>query len=132
MSTVINTPTPLFTRVLTGATTLTAGDSEKLIVLNAAGGGAITMPTGVAGMKYKFVIGATAPTTAWVITTAEGTINGALVVAGAVVAAANENTITFVASTALRGDEATLVFDGTTWHITANGTATGAITATSV
>lgn len=132
MSVVINSPNPLFTKEVTGATTLTAGDSGKLIVLNASGGGAITMPTGVAGMIYKFVIGATAPTSSWVITFAEQTVNGALVVAGALVAGANENTLTFVASTALRGDECTVVFDGTTWHVTGNATATGALTATVV
>ncbi len=52
---------------LTGATTLTAEDSGKVFILNAAAGAQVTLPAVAdgAGQAYKFVVGALFATTAF-------------------------------------------------------------------
>ena len=126
-------PTRIFkkTLVLDDDYTLTAADSGKLIFLNAAGGGTVTLPALKAGVFFKIVVGATAPTTAWVIDSAEGdNISGVLTVNGALVAAVDEDQINFIASTAVSGDMIELECDGTNWYVTGLGSAAGSITAT--
>lgn len=128
-----NDPTRIFknTQVVTGNTTLTAADSGKTVFMNAAGGGTITLPALKAGVFFKFIVGVTAPTTAWIVDSAEGdNISGVLTVNGALVAAVDEDQINFVASTAVSGDMIELECDGTNWYVTGLGSAAGSITAT--
>lgn len=117
--------------ILTGNTTLTAADSGTLLFLNAAGGGTVTLPAVKGGVNFKVIVGATAPTTSWVIDSAEGdNISGVLTVNGALVAAVAEDQINFVASTAVSGDWIALECDGTNWYVSGAGSAAGSITAT--
>lgn len=119
------------TQIVTGNTTLTPADSGKVIFLNAAGGGTVTLPVLKAGGNLKVIVGETAPTTNWVIDSAEGdNIYGVLTVAGAAVAAVAEDQINFAASTAVSGDFIELMCDGTNWYVHGVGAATGSITAT--
>jgi len=60
---------------------LTAADSDKTFGLALAGGFTVTLPALAAGLRFKFII-EVSPTTAYIITSAEGT-NMALVGAAA-------------------------------------------------
>jgi len=118
-------------QTVTDDITLTPADSGKLIFLNAAGGGDVTLPSLYAGANFKIMVGATAPTTAWAVISADvAKIQGVLTVAGLVVPAVDEDQINFIASTALPGDFIVLECDGTNWYVTGVGNASGSITAT--
>ena len=90
-------------------------------------GASYTLPAvaTAAGDVYRFVIGAAFSTDA-VITSAEGdNIEGALIVAGAVVDCDAEDFITFVADGENLGDFVELRSNGTSWFIGASGALTG-------
>ena len=108
----------LDTQALTADTTLTPADSGKVFFLDAVGE-AITLPAvGVsAGVQYKFICDTTTATTDWTIVAATNVIQGSVTVAGAVIAASNENTITLVVAKFLPGDWVTLECDGTNWYV---------------
>lgn len=115
----------------TAGATLTSADSGKRIILNAAGGGTITLPALKAGVNFKFIIGATAPTTDWVIDSAEGdNINGVIAVDSGVIPAKDEDQINFAANTSTSGDFVEFECDGTNWYVQGIGDASGSITAT--
>jgi hypothetical protein len=119
---------------LTGATTLTAEDSGKVFVLNAAAGAQITLPAvaDAAGQNYRFIVGALFATTAWTVRAASNRIQGGVIVNSTLVPAGDENTITFSASADTIGDFVELNCDGTNWYVFGMGTASGAITLTVV
>ena len=128
-----NNATRIFRDVLevTDDLTLTAADSGKTIFMNAAGGGTITLPALLSGVNFRIMVGATAPTTAWIVDSAEGdNISGNLTVNGASVPAVAEDQINFIANTALPGDFIDLECDGTNWYVVGVGNAAGSITAT--
>lgn len=108
--------------VLTAAKTLVAGDSGKTFFLNLAGGFAVTLPSPVLGLKFKFVV-STAPTTAYTVVTASsaniihGQVSSAEDAAGSVATAASADTISFVASKAIKGDYVEVESDGTSWFV---------------
>ena len=111
--------------------TLTAAQSGKVLFLNAAAGGDITLPALKAGVNFKIIVGATAPTTDWTVQSAEGdNISGVLTVNGALVPAIAEDQMNFVASTAVAGDYIELECDGLGWYVKGTGSAAGSITAT--
>lgn len=103
---------------LTADTTLTAADSGELFYLDAVGE-VITLPAVAtsAGVNYKFICDTTTATTDWTIVAATNVIYGSAQVAGAVVAASAENTITLVVAKFLPGDWVSLVSDGTKWYV---------------
>jgi hypothetical protein len=117
--------------VVTTTNVITAAESGTTFFLNLAGGFTSTLPAPAAGLYYKFVV-TTAPTTAYIITTNGGAnvIEGSADVLSTRVAAANEDTINFVASTALVGDWVDVVSDGTSWFVRGDSGATGGITFT--
>jgi hypothetical protein len=119
---------------VTGATTLTAEDSGKVLILKAAAGAEITLPAVAtsAGLRFKFVVGLAFATTNWTVKAATNVIEGSVLVNGAHVAGVNENTISFVASAEAIGDFAELVCDGTHWYVDGSGVAAGSITLTAV
>lgn len=132
-TTISNDATRIFKKVesLTAGKTLIGADSGKVFILNATGGGTVILPALKSGANLKFIIGATEPTTNWIIDSAEGdNIDGILVVNGASVAAIEEDQINFVASTAVAGDYIELECDGSNWFVNGVGSAAGAITAT--
>ena len=116
---------------VTTTNTILANESGKTFFLNLAGGFTSTLPAPAEGLKFKFIV-QTAPTTAYIITTNGGDniIFGTIVDTTATLAANAEDTITFVASTALVGDSAEFISDGTNWYMTAQSQANGGITAT--
>lgn len=119
---------------VTGAVTLTAEDSGKVLILKAAAGAQITLPAVAtsAGLRFKFVVGLAFATTNWTVLAASNVIEGSVIVAGAHVAGSNENTISFVASAESIGDFAELVCDGTNWYVNGSGVSAGSITLTAV
>lgn len=114
---------------LSVATTLTASDSGKTMLL-AAVGKAITLPAVEAGLNFKFICAADIITSAWVITAASKVISGSAQVAGAVVAAALEDVITIVHTKALIGDWVSLESDGTRWYVEGSAVTAAALTFT--
>lgn len=117
---------------LTAATTLTAADSGKTLILYAAAGKAITLPAVAAGLKYRFVVGLAFATTAWTVTATTSVIQGTVVVNGASVLGEDENTITFAHAAEKVGDWVEIVSDGTNWYISGCGSAASSITLTDV
>ncbi len=119
---------------VTGATTLTAEDSGKVLILKASAGAQITLPAVAtsAGLRFKFIVGQLFATTDWTVKAATNVIEGSVLVNGAHVAGVDENTISFVASAEAIGDFAELVCDGTNWYVNGSGVAAGSITLTAV
>jgi len=121
---------------ISAAQTLTAADSGKTFILDAAAGATITLPALKAGLNFRFKVGAAFATTDWVIGSAEGdNINGIISDMGATVAgvpAAGEDQINFVASAETVGDYVDLVcdFDNSQWLVSGACAANGGITVT--
>ena len=119
---------------ITGATTLSAEDSSKVLILKAAAGAQITLPAvaDATGQNYRFIVGQLFATTAWTIKAASNVIQGGVIVNSVNVPGADENTITFSASADTVGDFVELNCDGTNWYVSGLGTSAGAITLTVV
>jgi hypothetical protein len=119
--------------LVTAANVITAIESGKVFYLNSATGFVSTLPAPAAGQNFRFVVGNTPPTSGnhTVVTNASANIiDGIIVVNGASVPAADEDTISFVASTAVAGDWIEVRSDGTNWYVSGQGNAAGSITAT--
>jgi hypothetical protein len=115
---------------ISGATTLNAGDSGKVFILSASAGAEITLPSPMAGVNYKFIVGSAFATTDWTIVSATDVTQGSVIVAGTHVAGSNENTVSFVASAESIGDFVEYVSNGTSWFVNGSGVTSGAITFT--
>lgn len=122
--------------VVTTTNAIAAGESGTTYFLNSATGFASTLPAPAAGLWYKFIVGATPPTSGnhTVVTTSNATIiqgNIATVpVDDAGYRGDDEDTITFVASTALEGDYVEVISDGTNWYVSGMANVVEAITLT--
>lgn len=124
---------PLANEATTTTDALGGSESGKTIFLNSATGFVTTLPAPAAGYNFRFIIGATAPTSGnhtIVTSSSSNVIYGNVVVNGAEVAGSAEDTISFVASTALPGDWVQVVADGTNWYVSGQAAATGAVTLT--
>jgi hypothetical protein len=118
-------------KTITAATTLTDSDSGKVIILNAAAGKVVTLPSvAVAGFNVKIIVGAAFATTNFTVVALTNKIQGGVIVNSTYVPAVDENTISFVASAETVGDFAELVSDGTNWLLTGVGALAGSITVT--
>lgn len=117
---------------VTGATTLTKGDSGKIIVLNAAGGAAIALPAVGSKWNFKFIVGAAFATSNWTVVATTNVIQGGAIVNSVYVPGVNENTISFVASAETIGDFIEVYSDGTNILSNGVGAAAGSITYTAV
>lgn len=107
---------------LTASSTLTTSQSKTTFYI-ATTGAAYTLPAvaSSAGVSYRFVVGSAFSTDA-VITSAEGdNIEGALIVAGAVVDCDANDVITFVADGENLGDFVEIRSNGTKWYIGESG-----------
>ena len=103
----------------TAAMTLDAESSGRVIVLNAAAGFAITLPTVNSGLEYTFLV-KTAPTSGnYTVAGASGTLIGGFTnsAAGAGNTTTGGTTITFAQNQAVAGDKVYVVCDGTYWYI---------------
>lgn len=123
-------------QVISAATTLTAADSGKIFILDAAAGKTVTLPALAEGLNFKFIVGAAFATDNWIIDSAEGdNINGIIADMGATpagVVAGAEDQINFVASAETIGDYIELVCDyaNSQWLVSGACGANGGITAT--
>lgn len=122
--------------VISAAQTLTAADSGKVFILDAAAGATVTLPALAEGLNFKFIVGAAFATSNWVIASAEGdNINGIIADMGSTVAgvpAAGEDQINFVNSAETVGDFVEFVCDyaNSQWLVSGMCAANGGITAT--
>lgn len=117
---------------VTTAYTVSLNDSGKVLKLNAAAGAAITLPAATDGFNVRIMTALAFGTSAWVITAPASTIEGHVLVNGAVVAASNENTITFAHAADALGDYVDLYSDGTSYFISGSAATAAAITLTVV
>lgn len=119
------------TQVVTAGRDLRAGESGKTIYLNAAGGFELVLPPPALGLNFTFIV-ATAPTTAYTVTTDSGDdiLQGTLLdIVGDMVAVTDQDTINFVASTSLVGDRLEVESDATNWYVKGISRADGGMTA---
>lgn len=118
--------------VVTAAKTLTADDSGKTLVLNAAAGAELTLPAVAIseGFHLKVIVGAAFATTAWTIKAATNKIQGGAIVNSTFVPGVDENTITFAHAAETVGDFIELSCDGTNWYANGVAAAAGGITFT--
>ncbi len=117
----------------TAAKTLVANDNGLTVMLNNATGVTITLPVHKAGLRFKFITGATFATTSFIIIANAAdldTLEGSLIVAGAAVTVASADQLNFIAAAENVGDFVELFSDGTTWHVFGNALTAGGITAT--
>ena len=123
----------LFVETVAVATSLTADDTDKTLLLNAAAGAAIALPAVAdieSGWNVKAKVAAAFATTNWTLVAATNVIQCHALVADAHVAASNENTISFVATADSIGDFVDILFDGTNFLVFGSAVTTGAITFT--
>lgn len=115
---------------------ITAAECGKDFYLSHATEFASTLPalsTVSAGCRMRFIVAAAPVGADYTVVTGnslENQIFGQVVVNNATVAGADEDTITFAASAALKGDWAEVVSDGTSWYVSGLGVGAGAITLT--
>lgn len=123
-------------KTVSAAETLKAVDTGKTILLDAAAGATVTLPALAKGLKFRFQVAAAFATTNWVIDSAEGdNINGLISDMGAtpaVVLAAGEDQINFVATAESIGDYIDLIadYDNSQWIVNGMCGVNGGITAT--
>lgn len=116
---------------ISAAKTLTASDSGKRFTLSAAAGAEIALPAvAIAGFNARFTVGLAFATTNWTIVSATNVIQGSFDVNSTLVPAANENTISFVATAETVGDYFEIYSDGTNFYAYGVAAAAGGITAT--
>lgn len=121
---------------ISAAQTLTAADSGKTFILDAAAGATVTLPALAEGLNFRFVVGAAFATTNWVVASAEGdNINGIIASLGATPAgipAVGEDQINFVATAESVGDYVELFcdFGNSQWIVSGACGANGGITVT--
>lgn len=110
------------TVTVSATTTLRDVDFGKTVVLTAASGTTVTLPAAKKGGWLRFVIASAFDTANVVLDSAEGdNIEGALIVAGAVVDCAAEDQINFINDGENLGDFVELTSDGTNWYILGSG-----------
>ena len=115
------------------ATILTDSDSGKSLILSAAAGVAVTLPSvAVAGFNVKVIVGSAFATTDFTIVSPTSVIQGGSIVNSVFVPASNENTISFVASAESIGDYVNIVSDGTNYYVDGVGALAGSVTFTAV
>lgn len=118
--------------VVTGANVITAAESGKTFFLNAATGFASTLPTPALGLRFKFVIKATPTSGNHTVVTAGGVniIDGMADVNSTLVLASDEDSINFIANTAISGDWVEVISDGDAYYVSGQSGAAGGITFT--
>jgi hypothetical protein len=114
---------------ITAAKALGASDSAKTFLLDAAAGAQIDLPL-IPGFKARFIVSDNFASTNWTLKSATSVIYGNVIVDGAHVVGAAENTISFVASAESIGDFVDVICDGTLFFVSGSGVLSGSITLT--
>lgn len=110
----------------TADVTLTAAQTGSIVKMAVAGLD-VTLPAPTAGLNYRFVVtAAVATTNMTVVAGTADTIEGTLIVAGAVVDCDAADVLNFVIDGENIGDYVDLYSDGTSWLIGSSGVLTAA------
>ena len=130
-TTISNDVTRIFPKMetLTAATTLTAADSGRTYLISGTGY-TVTLPAPHAGFNVKFIVAA-AFSTDTVIQTPAGnrdTLNGGVIVNGAIVESDATDRVTFEDDAESVGDFIEISSDGTSFFLFGNGNAASSIT----
>ena len=114
---------------LTAATTLTAADSGKTYLISGTGY-TVTLPAPFAGFSVKFIVAAAFSTDCVVQTPADNrdTLNGGVIVNGAIVESDATDRVTFEDGAESVGDFIEISSDGTSFFLFGNGNASSSIT----
>ncbi|MAJ57538.1 MAG: hypothetical protein CMI74_05660 [Candidatus Pelagibacter sp.] len=114
---------------LTAATTLTAADSGKTYLISGTGY-TVTLPAPFAGFSVKFIVAAAFSTDTVVQTPADNrdTLNGGVIVNGAIVESDATDRVTFEDGAESIGDFIEITSDGTSFFLFGNGNASSSIT----
>ena len=114
---------------LTAATVLTAADSGKTYLISGTGY-TVTLPAPFAGFSVKFIVAAAFSTDTVVQTPADNrdTLNGGVIVNGAIVESDATDRVTFEDGAESIGDFIEISSDGTSFFLFGNGNASSSIT----
>ena len=114
---------------LAAATTLTAADSGKTYLISGTGY-TVTLPAPHAGFSVKFIVAAAFSTDCVVQTPADNrdTLNGGVIVNGAIVESDATDRVTFEDGAESIGDFIEISSDGTSFFLFGNGNASSSIT----
>ena len=130
-TTISNDVTRIFPKMetLTAATTLTAADSGRTYLISGTGY-TVTLPAPHAGFNVKFIVAAAFSTDTVVQTPADNrdTLNGGVIVNGAIVEADAVDRVTFEDDAESVGDFIEISSDGTSFFLFGNGNAASSIT----
>jgi len=109
----------------TAANSLLYTECGKTIFLNSTTEFATTLPAPQAGCSFQFIVKAAPSGASYTVLTSGGSnlIDGVVVVNGASVACADEDTLTFTDGAAVSGDMVSLYSDGTNWYVSGAATA---------
>ena len=130
-TTISNDVTRIFPKMetLTAATTLTAADSGRTYLISGTGY-TVTLPAPHAGFNVKFIVAAAFSTDTVVQTPADNrdTLNGGVIVNGAIVESDATDRVTFEDGAESVGDFIEISSDGTSFFLFGNGNAASSIT----
>ena len=114
---------------LAAATVLTAADSGKTYLISGTGY-TVTLPAPFAGFSVKFIVAAAFSTDCVVQTPADNrdTLNGGVIVNGAIVESDATDRVTFEDGAESVGDFIEISSDGTSFFLFGNGNASSSIT----
>lgn len=130
-TTISNDVTRIFPKMetLTAATTLTAADSGRTYLISGTGY-TVTLPAPHAGFNVKFIVAAAFSTDTVVQTPADNrdTLNGGVIVNGAIVESDATDRVTFEDDAESIGDFIEISSDGTSFFLFGNGNAASSIT----
>ena len=130
-TTISNDVTRIFPKMetLTAATTLTAADSGRTYLISGTGY-TVTLPAPHAGFNVKFIVAAAFSTDTVIQTPASSrdTLNGGVIVNGAIVESDATDRVTFEDDAESVGDFIEISSDGTSFFLFGNGNAASSIT----
>ena len=130
-TTISNDVTRIFPKMetLTAATTLTAADSGRTYLISGTGY-TVTLPAPHAGFNVKFIVAAAFSTDTVIQTPADNrdTLNGGVIVNGAIVESDATDRVTFEDDAESIGDFIEISSDGTSFFLFGNGNAASSIT----
>mgnify|MGYP003118132284 FL=1 len=130
-TTISNDVTRIFPKMetLTAATTLTAADSGRTYLISGTGY-TVTLPAPHAGFNVKFIVAAAFSTDTVIQTPADNrdTLNGGVIVNGAIVESDATDRVTFEDDAESVGDFIEISSDGTSFFLFGNGNAASSIT----